>query len=134
MFHTYLNMFPHLFGHEFASLSSYYHISVKMCSHLFGHNLTFPRSGAVAMTRPREEPMIVIRPPGGIVFTEFQRLYFHMCYFNFGNKKRSCKLHCNDVQQKQSTSTYGYILRIQLKLNTALLSHCPCVRVSVRVS
>ena len=120
MFHTYLKMFSHLFGHEFASLSSYYHISVKMCSHLFGHNLTFLRSGAVAMTRPREEPMIVIRPPGGIVFTEFQRLYFHMCYVNlnvkinvykkkFGNKKRSCKLNCNYVQRKQSTSTNGYI-------------------------
>ena len=42
-----------------------------MCSRLFGHNLTFLRSGAVAMTRLREEPMIVIRPPGGILFKDF---------------------------------------------------------------
>ena len=44
---------------------------MKMCSHLFGHNFTFLRSGAVATTRLREEPMIVIRPPGGIVFKDF---------------------------------------------------------------
>ena len=35
----------------------------------------------------------------------------------------------NSTKQKQICQ-----LRIQLKLNTALLSHCPCVRVSVRVS
>ena len=83
MFHTYLNMFSCLFGHEFASLSAYYHILLNMCSRLFGHNLTFLRSGAVAMTRLREEPMIVIRPPGGIVPKDFN----FICV-NFGNQKR----------------------------------------------
>ena len=109
MNHTYLNMFSHLFGHEFASLSLYYHISLKMCSHLFGHNLTFLWSGAAAMTRPREEPMIVIKPPGGIVFKDFNS----NCV-NFGNQKRSYKLHCNFVQRKQPTNTKGYIFH-----------HCP---------
>ena len=71
MFHTYLNMFLYLFGHEFAPLSSYNHISIKMCSHLLGHNFAFLRSGAAAMTRLREGPMIVIRPPGGILFKDF---------------------------------------------------------------
>ena len=106
----------HLFEHVLTSLwawicllSAYDHISLKMCSHLFGHKFTFLRSGAVATTRLREEPMIVIRPPGGIVFKDF-----NFIFVNFGNQKRSYKLHCNFVQRKQPTNTKGYIFH-----------HCP---------